>query len=170
MKALLRFLALAALLATPLPARAHQDVAVSIEDLARGAGVVVEGRVESAASSWNATHTQIVTAVSVRVSQYVKGSGPETIRMQLLGGTVGEITMAVLGQAEFTPAEDVFLFLSPTWESGQFPVVQGEHGKFSVRIDARSGRKVLSAPAINLFGDEVVRAVRSVSAARPIGR
>jgi hypothetical protein len=122
------------------------------------------------ASSWNAAHTQILTDVYVRASQYVKGGGPGTVHLQLLGGTVGEITMAVLGQADFTPQEDVFLFLTPAWESDPFPVVQGEHGKFSVRIDARSGRKVLSAPAINVFGDELVQAVRAVSAARSSGR
>ena len=170
MNASFRALVFLSLIASPLPAFAHRDQPIPIPDLARLSGLALEGRVESVASHWNATRTQIVTDVAVRVSEYVKGDGPQTLKLRMLGGTVGEITMAVLGQAEFKPDEDVFLFLSPTWESGDFPVVQGEHGKFSVRIDARSGRKVLSAPAINVFGDEVVKAVRTISAAQPLGR
>jgi hypothetical protein len=117
-------------------ALAHQAERLSVETLARSAAVVAEGRVMKVSSAWNAAGTQIHTTVTLGVSRYYKGdAGRPTLEITYLGGTVGDITFAVLGQPTFAVGEETFVFLAPGFAAGEFPLVGGELGKFSVSTD-----------------------------------
>ncbi|MBK8098549.1 MAG: hypothetical protein IPK26_15675 [Planctomycetes bacterium] len=106
--------------------------APDLDTLIRRSGVILEGTVGAVRSEWNATRTQIHTHVSLRLVNVLKGELPQpTLELRLLGGTVGNITMAVIGQPTFGPGENVLLFLRPDYVQGEFPVVALEHGKLA---------------------------------------
>src|SRR5262249_33343562 len=93
-------------------ASAHAPEGLALNDLARSAGVIVEGRVRSVQSAWNDAHTQIFTTIKLQVASYYKGGdGGSELAIRMLGGTVGDVTLAVLEQPKFTPDENVVLFL-----------------------------------------------------------
>jgi hypothetical protein len=131
-------------LAAHVPAAfAHPGHNVPVDELTRDAGMILEGRVASVESAWNVQRTQIYTTVTVQVGRYYKGAGPTQLTFRLLGGIVGDQTLAILGQAAFGRGENVFLFMDPRWQDGVYPVVAGEHGKFTVMLDRARGREYL---------------------------
>jgi hypothetical protein len=141
---------------------------VSIDQLTRNASVILEGDVTAVRSEWNADRTRITTAVSIRVGQYHKGNlGRDVIEIRLAGGTVDDITMAVIGQPSFERDERVFLFLKPNFEQRDVPVVGTAAGKMRMTTDA-SGADILLTPTQTFEKNDVVREIRSVL--RPIGQ
>jgi hypothetical protein len=119
-----------------LPALAYQQGNLSLDTLTRRAAVIVEGNVTAVQSAWNAAQTQIHTTVTLKVSQYHKGDlKQDTLSVKFLGGTVGNMTMAVLGQPSFAVNEQVVLFLRPNFEIRDVPFVGADEGKFTVQID-----------------------------------
>ena len=106
---------------------------ISLDDLTRNALVIVEGKVESVASAWNADRTQIRTTVHIKADAFYKGDeGVGAIDIVLLGGAVGEDGLAIIGQPEFRSGEHVFVFLRADWKGNDVPVVQMDNGKFTV--------------------------------------
>jgi PKD repeat protein len=79
--------------------------------LARGADEVVRGEVTDVHAGWTADQTQIVTTASVRVKGRAKGTGPDTLTLTSLGGTMGEVTQWVEDQPVFVPGTEAFLFV-----------------------------------------------------------
>lgn len=93
------------------PAEATVAVQLSRAELVQHADLVVRATIGSQASAWNPGHTQIVTVTQIRVTAYLKGSGPDTLALRQLGGTVDQLRMQIAGDARFTPGQDVVLFL-----------------------------------------------------------
>lgn len=148
-------------------ALAHPGHSVPVEELTRMSGTVLEGTVTSVASEWNGDRTQIYTTVDLRTEAIHKGAAARTVRLVLLGGTVGDITLAVLGRPTFEPGERVFLFLGPHWEQSSAPVVAGEHGKFTATRDTATGRDLLLNEGATLQKADAVSTVRLTTAAKP---
>lgn len=116
--------------------RAHHVEGLSVDTLTRRAAVIVEGKITRVASAWNANQTQIQTTVTLKVEKYHKGDLKQnTIDITFLGGVVGNITMAVIGQPSFAMNEDVFLFLRPNHAVRDIPFVGAHEGKFTVTTD-----------------------------------
>jgi hypothetical protein len=151
---------------TPGLARGHPGHVVPLDDLIRNAGAIVEGRVQSVESAWNAEATQIHTTVTLEVRRSHKGPPePDRLQIRMLGGTVGDVTLAVIGQPSFDAGESVFLFLSPLWERGTYPLVGGEHGKFTVATDPRTRREVLIRGEMEILKSDALGRVRRLTAA-----
>jgi hypothetical protein len=168
MRAVYLATALALSLAGVDASRATRYVDVSIDQLTRHASVIFEGEVTDVRSDWNADRTRIYTTVTVRVDQYHKGDlGRGVVDVRLAGGSVGDITMAVMGQPTFARNERVFLFLRPNFDVRDTPIVGDAAGKMRVATDA-SGADILLGPAATFEKDDVVREIRSVL--RPIGQ
>ena len=72
---------------------------------------IVRATVGSARSGWNEDHTQIITLTELRVAEYWKGSGPATLTLRQLGGSVDGLSSRVAGDAQLEPGEEVVLFL-----------------------------------------------------------
>jgi hypothetical protein len=145
---------------------------VPLDELSRQSLKICEGEVVALESSWDAGRSRIFTAVSVRVSDSYTGASndPQTIRLLLLGGTVGDVTLAVLGQPSFEMGERVFLFLSPSWNAGGYPVVAGEHGKFTVSTDPSNGAELLLNEGTTLRKAETLSNLRRLISGRRDGR
>lgn len=123
-----------------------------LDALIRRSGMIVEGSVVAVRSEWDASRTQIHTHVSLRVLALHKGELTQPkLDLRLLGGTVGNITMAVIGQPTFTPGESVLLFLRPDYAQGEFPIVALEHGKLAAAAGSdtyENGTRRLTAAAV----------------------
>jgi hypothetical protein len=95
------------------PAGATTLIRESLKTLTDDNAMVVHGKVLDIHSYWNAEHTMIMTDVTVRPSQVLKGDRVvRDVTFTLLGGTVGDITTLIIGGPELVPGSEYVLFLN----------------------------------------------------------
>mgnify|MGYP007096632725 CR=1 FL=1 len=129
------FLFLFMALALLLPAFAGATVAVRapIEALADEASHVVHARVvDRRVVPERGPHGEIRTRATLRVLTYLRGSGPETLTVQQLGGTLEGYTLRVLGNARLEPGDEVVAFLDVDGAAGLAYVVAMAQGVWQV--------------------------------------
>lgn len=119
---------------------------------------VLQGRVTSIHSYWNADHSFILTDVSVQASGVLKGAfTADEVVLTLMGGTVGEISTLIIGGPELVPGSEYLLFVNREDLPGapaHLTVRDLMQGVFDV-IDTPAGRRAVSQ-AVNhpLLPDE----------------
>jgi len=134
------FRAAAALLAILVNVQATTVIAPRFETLVDRAELIFTGQVIGQRSEWKNNNGQrsIITLVTFAVQQIHKGHAESTVTLQLLGGTIGDVTLEVADIPKFKTGERVVLFIEGNGLAAS-PVIGFFHGKFSVRPDA-SGR------------------------------
>jgi len=132
------------LLVLALPLAASQFVQLSFDQVARESDLIVRGTVESTFSAWNDTHDVIFTYATIRVNRYFgESTGPDTLVVREVGGTVDGYTMEAIGFPVIRANQDVVLMLSQ-WEDGADYRIHGyNQGKYMV--NRRGNREVLTA-------------------------
>jgi hypothetical protein len=108
-------LLLAACVWAASPAKATTVVRQGLDRLVGDNELVVEAKVLDIHSYWNAEHTFILTDVRVRPASVMKGrftDGEPDITFTVLGGSVGKVSIVVVGGPELVPGSDYVLFLS----------------------------------------------------------
>ena len=115
--------------------RATSMVSMSMEQLAQASSEIVQGQVVSQFSAWNSTHTQIITTTTVAVTQSLKGNALTTVEIHQLGGTVGTVTVTVMGDISLRDRGEYVLFLEPDNVDG-YRVVGMSQGAYAVYEDA----------------------------------
>lgn len=122
---------------------------VSLEELARSSTSVVVGETMSTRSFWAEDGSQILTEVTVRVDQQIKGTASEEAIITIPGGQVGNTVYEVSDMPIFADGEEVVVFL---WAhpSGKQLVTGASQGKLSVEADPATGAKVVSGTALQL--------------------
>ncbi len=98
-------------------AAASTVLPMTLEQLARRADCIIEADVLELSSRWNASSTQIVTDITLDVSQVLAGecnAGRRTVTT--LGGRVGDLDMRISGAPVFQRDQQVVLFLSEDTE------------------------------------------------------
>lgn len=174
------YLCLASLMA--LPVAASQFLDVPFDETVRGTTAIVRGTVVGpVTSAWDASGEVIFSYATVRVDEYLTGSGPSMIRVREVGGTVGDYTIQAIGFPELRSDEDVVLMLT-TWEDeGEYRIHAYSKGKYLVRENARgpmlfldqelqggkssgNAKRVAGEPDYSL--DEFRDAVRAIVGAR----
>jgi len=133
--------ALAAILVTPA---AHASLALhqTLRDLTLGSSDIVIGQVEGTRTYWNESHTRILTDVTVRVSESLKGAGGDVLTLTQLGGDLDGLRYSVPGSPLFRTGEEALLFV---WrDAGGRAQVNGlAQGKFDITTDPATGEKTL---------------------------
>ena len=139
-------------------ARATQVTHLDLPTLARTSSDIVVGRVEGTQPHWNASHTKIVTDVTVAVTDALKGGGAARLTLTQLGGVVGNMRYTVPGSPAFAPGEEALLFV---WRDarGRAQVNGLAQGKFDIHVDPASGERVVQRSIPGL----AVREVRSLA-------
>ena len=134
--------------AVAAPAHATTMMALPLPQLTAAAGAILHGTVTGVRSDWNAERTHIFTFVTVHADRYFKGQlGPDVTIMEF-GGTVGGLRQYIPGTPQFTPGEEVILFLS--LHPPMYPAVLAlSQGKFSVVRDPATGQRLI---ARDLYG------------------
>jgi hypothetical protein len=115
----------------------------SFDDLVNEAQVIFQGTVTNVRSEWIGEGEQrhIVSYVTFKVEDTLKGNTGREITLQMLGGTVAGQTMEVSDAPKFKKGDRDVLFVENN--GTQFiPLVGIMHGRFHVRQDA-NGQDVI---------------------------
>jgi hypothetical protein len=106
----------------------------TLPELGREAAIVAVGRVEGREGRWNDDRSAIRTDVQVLVERVVKGDARPGGRLsfRVAGGEVGEVGLAVSGEARPRVGEEAVLLLAPAPDGG-LALVGGEEGYYPVR-------------------------------------
>ncbi|HWA85182.1 MAG TPA: hypothetical protein VG710_03075 [Opitutus sp.] len=115
-------------------------------ELVRRADSVVRGEVTAVRSEWRgsgATH-RIVTLVTVRVDESIVGARQSAMELEFLGGRVGDETLTVTDQPQFSVGDRDILFVAGNHR--QFcPLVAMMYGRYPiVRDPADAGRELVA--------------------------
>ncbi len=103
----------------------------TVEQLAREADAVVQGRVTRMESRWAADGRHIVTRVTVRVARVLRGVAGVEVVLEVPGGAVGGFGQRVDAAPSFEPGEEAVVFLRRI--AGGRSLVHGlSQGKFRV--------------------------------------
>lgn len=130
-----------------LPARATSLVQMTLQQLTQASSNVIQGRVVSQVSQWNAAHTEIVTFTTLAVDSNQKGNTPSTIVVEQLGGTVGHYHVNVPGSVHFFPQSQYVLFLEHAAATpAQYHVVGMIEGAFRIYQDPSTGQERVINP------------------------
>ena len=136
-------LVFAFLLCVVLNVYATTVIPPNFDQLVSRAQVIFEGEVTGLQSQWigeGAEH-RIVTFVTFKVDDSLKGDAGATYTMRMLGGTVDGETMAVTDAPKFKVGDHDLLFIENNGR--QFiPLVGIHHGRFRIQKD-QAGRDTL---------------------------
>lgn len=138
------------------PADATTLLRQSLEELTANNRAIVVGEVVDAQSYWNEEGNFILTDVTVRTADVVKGEVGGEVKVTVLGGTVGEITTLILGGPELVPGRSYVLFLAEDdlpGARGALTVRDQSQGVFDVVVDKGHVRAVSQANGQPLVPD-----------------
>ena len=180
------------LLILAVPLSASQFIELPFEQVASESQYIVRGTIGDTWSAWDDAHEVIYTYATVRVNRYFgETTGPDTLMLREVGGTVDGYTQEAIGFPAIRSGEDVVLMLSQ-WEDGaDFRIHAFNQGKFLVKN--RAGRSILVPDAVHqgearlshdrevggvradadapgLFIEEFAQMVNDARAGRGIGR
>ena len=166
MKKPLGFLVFPVLFSLGFVAHATTVIPPSFDELVSRAQVIFEGEVTGLQSQWigeGAEH-RIVTFVTFKVNDTLKGAPGATYSIRMLGGTVDGQTMEVTDAPKFTVGDRDVLFVENN--GSQFiPLVGIQHGRFLVQKD-QAGRETLLTGEGQPLADVSQLGVSEVTAAR----
>ena len=144
----------------------------SFDELVSRAEMIFQGKVTDVRSEWTGEGAQrhIMSYVTLKVEDAIKGNPDSTVTLRMLGGTVGSETMEVSDAPKFKVGDRDILFVENN--GTQFvPLVGIMHGRFRVKKDAAGQDAVFTnegSPLSNvgeLGKDEVApSASRAISA------
>ena len=133
-------------LAASAPRVAATTVArLDTRELVRESHEIVIGEVRGTRSYWDAPRRRMLTDVSVRVTQRLKGRGGDTVVLTQLGGELDGVRVSVPGAPSFVVGEEALVFV---WRDGRgrAQVDALGQGKFDLRADPTTGEKLVSRP------------------------
>lgn len=142
-----------------LPLSASQFIELPFDRVARESALIVRGNVVNTWSAWDDAREVIYTYATVRVTRYFgEATGPDTLVVREVGGTVDGYRMEAIGFPELRTGENVVLMLSQ-WEDGsEMRIHAFNQGKFLVR--QRGTEEVLVADPVRQGEARLERADR----------
>lgn len=158
----MRHLAAIWLISAALAANPSAQGLLTLDELIIGAPSIVVATVESrrAEIEHYGTSRLIITKVTLRVEQTIKGSVPQRLVVEVLGGTLGDETLRVSHVPEFRVGDRDVLFLSHAPHAVS-PLVGSDQGRFRVLTDHETGQ-----PRVLTTGFEPLTSLSQVGAAR----
>lgn len=146
MRKLLLALLVPAVMAAAVPA-AGLMLRASPSDLALRAENIVRGRVASTRAAWDSKQTMIYTHVVIDVDTTWKGTkrAGDTVALAIPGGEVGDTGIWVEDTPQFSPGEEVVVFLESDGAGGE-RVCARIQGKFAVIADVVVGIDAVPVP------------------------
>ena len=123
-----------------------KDEASKIQKLAKGADVIVTGKVKEKKSGWNENKTRIYTRATLDVDEYLKGKNDgNSVEITYPGGEVGEVGELYTHMPRFEENEEVLVFLKKDQKNKGYKVMDGEAGKIKVLSNPKTKEKVTSS-------------------------
>ncbi|MGE0864632.1 MAG: hypothetical protein AB7P34_12095 [Vicinamibacterales bacterium] len=134
---------------------------LSFDQLTERAAAIVVGTVAGRRSEWEfyGSARLIITRVTVEVEQTLKGSAPKTLTVDVVGGTIGDVTQRVFHVPDFRVGDRDVLFLNNAPHAVS-PLVGSDQGRFRVVRESATG-----TPRILTVGFAPLVAVAHIGAA-----
>ena len=126
-------------------ARATTVIPPTFDHLVERAQVIFEGECTHVQSQWigEGSEHRIVTFVTFKVDDTLKGDAGTTYTMRMLGGTVDGQTMHVTDAPEFKVGDHDLLFVENN--GSQFvPLVGIKHGRFKIEKNETGGEMLVT--------------------------
>jgi hypothetical protein len=170
--------AIVTLFAGAAPSFATSVKPPSFPELVAEADAIARATVTDITARWvdSPNGRVIKTFVTVSVEKRLKGTTPDTVTLEFLGGTVGGDTLHVSGMPEFKIGETEIVFIQGN--GVQFcPLVRFGHGRYHVRRDAAGAQRFVtrdddspleSVDDVSLPADDAVHRHAARSAARAL--
>jgi hypothetical protein len=139
------FLSLACLCVGLHATRGTTVIPPSFDELVSRAEVILQGTVTDVRSQWTGEGAQhrIVSYVTFKVEDAMKGAPGESYTLCMLGGTVDGETMEVSDSPKFKVGDRDIIFVENN--GSQFiPLVGIMHGRFHVDKDKETGREMIT--------------------------
>ena len=139
-------LLVACALFTAVPTGAFADISIRLTnaELTAQSELIVIGRATAVASRW--VDRTLVTAVTVQISESIKGVVTGSVEVLLPGGIDAArripVAMTFAGAPTVQPGEELFLFLDYSDDVTGYVVSGFAQGKFSIMTDANGVRRV----------------------------
>ena len=117
----------------------------TFDELVDEAQVIFEGSVTNVRCEWIGEGAQrgIVSHITFQVEDVLKGNLGATYTLQMVGGTIGNETIAIADAPVFNKADRDILFIENNGR--QFiPLVGVMYGRFRVRSDVAAGREIVT--------------------------
>jgi hypothetical protein len=164
----LPLLAVAAIVAT-WPGSAHATVLLpgDLGEIARQSSAVVRGTVVGLQVQWVEGRRRVETVVTLDVAESFKGSLSGRVSFQVPGGVMGRYRSITVGAPVFHEGEEVILCLGARPPSLPYVLGLGQ-GVFRVRVDAASGQKLVTPPALLADPSQDVVVRRGDPSRRPV--
>src|SRR5689334_3466542 len=144
----------------------------SFDELVSRAEMIFQGSVTDVRSEWTGEGAQrhIMSYVTLKVEDAIKGNPGSTVTLRMLGGTVGGETMEVTDAPKFKVGDRDILFVENN--GTQFvPLVGIMHGRFRVQKDAAGQDAVFTNEGLPLSDvSKLGKNEEAASAGRPISK
>jgi hypothetical protein len=126
-------------------------VPAELREIVAGSEVIAYARVVEVRPEWAEGRRWIDTVVTAEVVSYLKGGPEDTITFKVPGGQLGRYRSVFVGAPVFSRGDEAVLFLKPRADdlADVFGVNQGV---FRVRVDQRTGQRVVVPPPIMATG------------------
>ena len=135
---------------------ASVTIPATLDELASEADLVVYARVAGVETRQAAGTLRVERVIALEIIRALKGTPPDGLQLVLPGGTFGRYRTIVPGVPELTGGDEGVLFLRA---SGAAPphLVGFSQGFIRVRIDPRTGERMVGAPVVAEGEGPVVR-------------
>ena len=135
-------------------------------EIVSGSQIIVHGRVVDVRSEWVDGRSRIESFVTIEAAAYYRGAPAPTITFRTPGGQVGRYKSVTVGAPEFRIGDEAVLFLK---SQGAVPQIFGvNQGLFRVRVDQRTGRRLVIRQTLMARGAAAERVARGDRERRPL--
>lgn len=122
-----------------------QTFRTELKALAKGADVILTGKVVKQQSEWAENKSRIITKTTVQVDEYLKGNlSTGSVVISHPGGEIDGVGELYSHMPEFKDDEEVLVFLKKDKNSNDYKVFSGEEGKVPI-VRNQAGQKVTSS-------------------------
>jgi hypothetical protein len=136
-------------------------------EIVNGSQIIVYGRVSSVRPQWIDGRRRIESVVTLEAADFYRGTPSRTVTFRVPGGQMGRFKSVTVGAPEFRAGDEVVLFLKA--QGPAVPHVFGlSQGVFRVRVDTRSGRRLVTLPILTARGTGPEAIVRGDRSRRPL--
>src|SRR6476661_3623526 len=162
-----RILAIFVLLLCGRSLEATVLVPAEFREIVSGSQIIVYGRIADVHAEWSDDRRSIDTIVSLEAATYLKGGPGELVTFKVPGGQIGRYRNVMVGAPEFHAGEEAVLFLSAQGPSVAH-VFGLSQGVFRVRVDPRTGSRVVLPPVVTAAGEAPQAVTRGAPDRTPI--
>jgi len=147
--------------------RATVLLPAEFREVVAGSQIIVYGRVADVRPEWSDDRSRIDTIVTLEAGTYLKGGPGEAVTFRVPGGQIGRYRNVMIGAPQFQTGEEVVLFLSSAGPAVAH-VFGLSQGVYRVRLDTRTGQRMVIPPVLTASNDAPQPVVRGDQSRQPL--